>query len=442
MTELEAMTASDWMLLEIEHADTPMHTLKLVVVSGTARGRPVTLEEVATVVPPYLELSARFSSRVERRDGRWLWVRDRPVDITRHLAEHHLDSPDGFDALLTELNQEHLDRALPLWRINLVHGLANGDQAIVVQVHHALMDGSSALNVFDRVTNLEPGVPAPVPTVAELDGLQPREPLPRRLAEVARAFVDVRRNAREFGPAEHVPTGMAKRSQFNVRSRGGRTSAVSELPLADFREIADLTGTHLNGALHGVLALALRKQMIADGNTPTSPLVGTFGVIEDRSLERYAGNHLATARYRFHVEDGDPVRALRRTAESCAQTVRLRRARGFHFQNVAAEFGRIIPPLRNRFVHLWPLTPMHLITAYVTGPQEQRWLGDVEVRSWMSVTVVVELVNLTVMAYTYNGKVSLGVNATPESLPDPAGFLRLCGEALEEMLEAAQAAAG
>jgi diacylglycerol O-acyltransferase len=178
--------------------------------------------------------------------------------------------------------------------------------------------------------------------------------------------------------------------------------------------------------------------MLADGLVPTKPLVGSFGVIEDRSLERFAGNSLATARFWLHVEDDDPVRALQDTGTSCAEAVAFRRHRGFTLQTLGAEFGRFIPPLRNRFVHLWPLTPIHLLTAYVSGPQEQRWLGDVEVVSWISVAVSVELTNVNVVAYTYAGKVALGLITTPESMPDPAGFLALCGEALDELIDLAR----
>lgn len=434
------MTGADWMLLEFEYPDTPMHTLKMVVVDTSSRGRPVTLEEIAAVVPRYVDLSPRFTSRTERVDGRWYWIRQ-PLAIADHLDERILADPSGFDDLCSALSQEQLDRRQPLWAITLVHGLAGGRQAIVVRVHHALMDGGTAQQVFARVTTAEQGVAPTLPSPKSLAGPQPRASLPRRLGAVAGAFIEVLRTTKEYErDASLVPRGMMKRSQLNLRSQGGRLCAVSELQLADFRELAALTGTNINGALHGVITLALRKRMLADGMTPDKPLVGSFGVIEDRTLERYAGNSLATARYWLHVENDDPIQALQLTGESCAESVSFRRARGFKLQTLGAEFGRFIPPLRNKFVHLWPLTPIHLLTAYVSGPQEQRWLGDVAVESWISIAVSVELTNVNVVAYTYAGKVAFGLITTPESMPDPAGFLRLIGEALEELLELARAA--
>ncbi len=439
--EIEPMTGSDWMLLEFEYPDTPMHTLKMVIVDTASRGRPVTLAEIAAVVPRYVDISPRFTSRTEKVDGRWHWVRQ-PLDVDAHLDERWLADPSGMNELCSQLSQEQLDRALPLWAITLVHGLADGRQAIVVRVHHALVDGSAALNVFKRLTTAERGVPPDLPEPVSLGGPQGRLPLPRRLFDVATVLVDVLRKSREYGPDERLPRGMVSRSQLNLRSAGGRLSAFAELPHDDFRELARLTGVNLNGAVHGVIALALRKRMLADGLTPSRPLVGSFGVVEDRSPSRVAGNNLATARYWLHVEDDDALRALRRTNESCAEAVGFRRQRGFALQTKGAEFGRFIPPLRNRFVHLWPLTPIHLLTAYVTGPQETRWLGDVEVVSWVSIAVSVELTNVNVVAYTYAGKVAFGLITTPESMPNPAGFLALCGEALEELLALARDAEG
>jgi diacylglycerol O-acyltransferase len=437
--EFEAISGPDWMLLEFEHPDTPMHTLKMVIVDGSPRGRPVTLDEIAAVVPRYLNISARLTSRAEKRaDKRWYWIRQ-PLQIGCHLDERRLESPDGFNDLCSQLSQEQLDRSRPLWAITLVQGLAGGRQAIIVRVHHALMDGSSALRVFARVTTSEQGLPAVVPEAETLIGAEYRAPLFRRLFDVAGALTDVVRKAKHYGPdAEYLPHGMVRRSQLNLRSRGGRLCAVSELSLADFRELATLTGTNTNGALHGVISRALRNRMLDDGMLPTKPLVGSFGVIEDRAVERFVGNNLATARYWLHVEDDDPIRALQRTGESCAEAVAFRRHRGFRLQMLGAEFGSFIPPLRNKFVHLWPFTPIHLLTAYVSGPQEQRWLGDVKVVSWISVAVSVELTNVNVVAYTYAGKVALGLITTPESMPNPAGFLHLCGEALEELLMVAR----
>lgn len=436
---IEPMTGSDWMLLEFEAPDTPMHTLKMVVVDTSARGRPVGTEEIVAVVPPYLALSPYFTSRPERRDGRWCWVRYDAFDVREHVDERALARPEDFDALCSELSQRQLDRSRPLWRITLVHGLAEGRQALVVQVHHALMDGSSAVNVFDRVTTAEPGVPAPLPEQTLLSGPHPRTPLVRRLVDLGLAAADVRRRTREFGPDDRIPKWMFRRSPLNLPSAGGRLCATTELSLTDFRELAELTGRTVNGALHGTFALALRHQLQADGAAPTRPLVGSFGVIEDRSVPRYAGNNLATARYWLHVEDEDPLRALASTSDSCAATVAFRRYRGFRLQTLGAEFGRFIPPLRNRFVRFWPLTPIHLLTAYVTGPREQRWLGDVEVVSWISIAVSVELTNVNVVAYTYADKVALGLITTPESMPDPQGFLRRCAGALDELLVLARA---
>lgn len=442
MTAVEPMAGSDWMLLEFEAPDTPMHTLKMVVLDSSGRGRDVVLDEIAAVVPRYVGLSPHFTSRVEKRAGRWFWVEDRAFDVARHLDEHHLADPTAFDDLCSELAQRQLDRTRPLWRMTLVHGLAEGRQAVVVQVHHALMDGSSAVNVFARVTTTDKGVAPELPGATSLGGATDKAPLTRRLYDVALAGADVRRRSKQFGRTEQVPRAMYRRSPLNLPSAGGRRCATSELALPDFRELAALTGTTVNGALHGVITLALRRQLLADGAPVTGPLVGSFGVIEDRSAPRYSCNNLATARYWLHVEDDEPLRALRRTSESCAETVAYRRARGFRFQTLAAEFGRFIPPLRNRFVRLWPLTPIHLLTAYVSGPREVRWLGDVEVVSWASIAVSVELTNVNVVAYTYADKVALGLITTPESMPDPQGFLARCGAALEELLVLARAGAG
>jgi hypothetical protein len=193
------------------------------------------------------------------------------------------------------------------------------------------------------------------------------------------------------------------------------------------------------GALHGVLSKALRDHMLAHDDVPAHPLVANFAVVEDVRDPRCEGNRLATARLWMPVEMTDPLALVRRTARSCTESVALRRHRGFELQLRAAEFARIVPLLRNRFVNVPTYTPVHLQTAYVVGPSATRWIGDVEAVGWMSFAISVAPADLSITAYTYAGRIWLGVVVTPEAMPDPALFLDLTERALEQLLELARA---
>ncbi|MET3963419.1 diacylglycerol O-acyltransferase [Marmoricola sp. OAE513] len=437
---VEPMEGSDWMLLRFEAPDTPMHTLKMVELDTSGRGRQVTLDEIAAVVPRYLGISPYYTCRVERIDGRWHWVQDQSFDLAQHLDERHVADRDELRALFVELAEGHLDRDRPLWAITLVHGLPDGRQVAIVRAHHALMDGTAAAHLFGRVTTTVPGTspaePGELPAARSAD----RPPLRRRLAAVGAATREGRRRTREFAPSADVPRKSLPRSMFNTTTgTSERRCGTSELSLPEVREVADLAGTNINGAIHGIFAIALRRHMLAHGVTPRGPLVSNFGVAEDRTRERCDGNRLATARVWLPVEDEDMVNAVRRAGRSCEESVALRRQRGFELQALAAEFSSFIPYLRERFVRFMFATPVHVLTAYVGGPRETRWFGDVKVAAWTSIAVSVTPANVSFTAYTYEDRISLGMVTTPASMEDPQAFLGVVREVVADLLVLARA---
>src|SRR5437867_298299 len=143
----ERMTGSDAFLWHMEDANTPMHTLKVVILDATRRRRSVTLDELALAVGSRLGLVPRSTQKVMAAPGfggRPFWVDDPDFALRRHLDERTLPAPgDGrqLDALYGELATAILPRDRAPWAMTLVHGLEGGRQAVVVRVHHAIVDG-------------------------------------------------------------------------------------------------------------------------------------------------------------------------------------------------------------------------------------------------------------------------------------------------------------
>jgi hypothetical protein len=232
----------DAMMLHFESPTAAFHTLKIAVLDTSHRGRPITLEQIAEVAPAYLGITARLTQCVERREGRLHWVDDPGFDIAEHLDERTVDGTVGLDALCGELAGAHLDQSRPLWTLTLVHGLAQGRQAVVARIHHSIMDGSAAMNAFIALTSPTQGV-APSPVERAVPAPADREPLPRRLAAVAALAVDGWRRTRDYGPDDSVPRRILPRTRINPRSnRPGRIGASSSVPAAGVKELAGLLG--------------------------------------------------------------------------------------------------------------------------------------------------------------------------------------------------------
>ena len=285
----------------------------------------------------------------------------------------------------------------------------------------------------------EPGI-APLPDELRWRARREAAGLVAGLPSLARARRESRRGAADFAGWDAVPVGLgAVRSSFNTPGGASRVCASGELELADLRRVGRATGATVNGVLHAVVAGAMREEYAARGDSLAAPAVATFGVASDTSSSRRWGNEIAPANVYLRIDLADPEARLRATARSCQLGVELRRRRGFAFTDQAFTYlPRLAPALRAAFAPIVPRVVNNITTANVAGPRTRRWFGHVEVVDWVSFAVAVAPADVNLTAYSYDGRLVLGLVATPEAMPDPASFLARLRPALDELLAVAQ----
>src|SRR5205823_993209 len=91
--------------------------------------------------------------------GYLAWAADEDVDLDYHFRHSALPQPGRVRELLELTSRWHstlLDRHRPLWEIHLVEGLRDGRFAVYSKIHHALMDGVSALRHLQAVLSDDP----------------------------------------------------------------------------------------------------------------------------------------------------------------------------------------------------------------------------------------------------------------------------------------------
>jgi len=448
------MTGNDALMLNMEAPDTPMHTLKVAVLDTSRRGRPITRDELLAVLPGYLGKFPRATQRIETASStchaRPFWVYDEDFDPARHVDELTVAAPGSradLDRILSTLAVRQLDRAHPLWALTLVHGLADGRQALVLRIHHCVADGLASLNIFMAAT-AEHGRPVPPAPVVPQEPVSREELLRSARAESRQLFKQVPAATGRLIKAAHlsrvfearhlVPMPLEPaRNSFSSRSGGDRVCASRSIPLADVQQIAVATGTTVNGALHGVIAGAKRAELIARSEDLRSPSVTVFGVAADLTSHRTYGNEISTATAYLRTDIDDPVDRLTKTAESCAAAVSRRRRLGFDLTDqVAVYTGRLGPVFRRLAAPHVPRVVNNITTANLPGPRQTRWVGEIEVVDWVSFALAIAPADVNLTAYSYAGRISMGLIATPESMPDPERFLERIDESLAEIRSA------
>ena len=98
-----------------------------------------------------------------------VWTDDTSFDLDWHIRQAGLPAGAGDDELGALVGREfshRLDRRRPLWEATLIGPLADGRQALLMKVHHALVDGMAALGLAALVLD-----PTPEPmTIPAADG--------------------------------------------------------------------------------------------------------------------------------------------------------------------------------------------------------------------------------------------------------------------------------
>lgn len=243
-------------------------------------------EELREHVASRLHLIPRFRQRLRRAPldlARPFWVDDVGFDLDRHLRTTNLPAPGGpgeLRRLVAELLGRPLDPEHPLWDLWTVDGLADGDVAVILRVHHVVADGLSLLSAATALLDLEadaPPDPPPVPWRPEpepgrpallVDGVRRR----RRhqfelLAGAGRRLLDPR-----WAPSTALsaltsiasPPARAPALPLTGRVRARRDFLWASLPLPPLQDLARSRGVTLNDVVLTVVTRALRSVLGAD----------------------------------------------------------------------------------------------------------------------------------------------------------------------------------
>jgi WS/DGAT/MGAT family acyltransferase len=363
------MSGSDSLLWTIS-ADPVMRP---TIVAVMVLGGPPAWSEVRTRVGDLTEALPRLRSRaVARGPGhiRPQFVVDPSFDLDLHLRHVRLGAAGGRRQVLDlaqTMATTGFDAALPLWEASLVEGLEGGEAALVMKVHHAVIDGVGGLAalgaLFDRAedapTDAEalstPSTLAAVPAMATAtaDDADPSDgvsthpaDLPVAVQLVDEALDAVLHPVRSFGRLAALGTSVGRLMAPAGRpvsplmhGRGFRRHVeVVDLPMAHLHQAAQGWQGTLNDVFVASVVRGLARYHEQHGVASTG-FRALMPVNVRRAGERAGGNHFVPARFVI------PVRAD--LAECVGEVKRLtqawKTAPGLALSDVLAEGLSMLP---------------------------------------------------------------------------------------------------
>ncbi len=399
--------------------------------------------------------------------GTPFWVDDETFDLRRHVDRATLPDP-GTDeelrALAGELLAPALDRSKPLWELTLVDGFAAERFAIVYKTHHAMADGISAVDIGMLLFDVEASAPPPAPA-------EPWSPhrTPSGAGLAARAATGVlatlRRCFRWLTRAAHDPGDASRRAgdglaglwevtwnlarsapkvPINPRGVGPRRDfAWSTFELAEFKRIKNALGGTVNDVSLAVATGALRAWLIENGDATEGIELKALVPVSIRTVDEHGelGNKLTAMRGPMPVGLTDPAARLRLISTAMDDLKASKQPLGAEaIWGLNDWFRDFAPP-----VLLGPTAAINfstrlfnLLVTNFPGPQVPFYVLGRELTAIHPVGFLARRHGLAIAILSYNGHVSFGLLADPDSVP---GVDRLAGHLAAAVAELSAAAA-
>jgi len=276
-----------------------------------------------------------FERRVRNRPqdlGYWSWEQDPHIDLEYHVRLSALPRPGRYRelfALTSRLHSTLLDRHRPLWEMHLIEGVEGRRFALYSKIHHALIDGVTALRWMQDTLTTDPTRTDMPATYALPQSHEPVGAGAGRLPSVARLPVDAIKTfaglaglplAGVKGLLQSTMPFQAPKTILNQAVTGARRFAAQSWPLERLEKVRAITGATLNDVVLAMCSGALRNYLLELNALPDKTLTAMVPVsLRDRDGAPGGGNSLTTLIADLATDQQDPERRIRRIMASTAQ---------------------------------------------------------------------------------------------------------------------------
>jgi WS/DGAT/MGAT family acyltransferase len=465
---LDRLTPIDAGFLHQEGPAAHMHIGALLIFEGA----PPPFEELLDHIRSRLHLVPRYRQKLATppfETGRPLWIDDTSFNLEFHVRHTALPAPRTeaqLRALVSRIASQPLDRTKPLWEMWMVEGLegpaeVGGERfAIIAKTHHALVDGVSGVDLatvlFDvgpqpppPPADLEPWVPHPEPSAAELTVASVRDAIESVAGAVAHGMAAAIQPTRTVGKVFDAVEGVgeivwallnpAPSTPLNVEIGPHRRFAIVRQRLADYKTVKNALGGTVNDVLLTVVSGALAEWLQTRGvRTEGLELRALVPVSVRTADQRHTlGNKLTVMRGPLPVYIRDPATRLdvvRRAMDGLKES---KQAVGAATLTAVETFAP--PTLLAQASRLNFSTRLfNLLVTNVPGPQIPLYLLGRRLADLLPIAFLPENHALAIAIMSYDGAVEYGLIGDYDALSDIDVVAHGIDRALAELLEAAR----
>ncbi len=388
------------------------------------------------------------------------WERDPDFDLRFHLRHTNLGGNGSIRDLLDHaapIAMQAFDMNRPLWEMHLIEGLEGGRCAAMMKLHHAISDGVGLVKMTECLIERGPedeNLPplAKVEETFEVPGAWDRigEALTRRAGVARKNFRNVASTLwSETGNTLRDPLGRMREFRETLASVVRVLSPASEpmspimrerstrvqfdylpISLEELKSAGRAQGGSVNDAFVAAVGGGLARYHAAHG-APVKALRMLMPV-NVRAGERAdeVGNQFSPARFEVPVGMEDPARRIR-AMRKLSREQRDEPALPL-IEPISAALGRFPQPAVVALFGAMQRTT-DFTTSNVRGPRRATYMSGAKVESIMPFGPLAgAAVNITV--FSYDGRMHVGINSDPASVPDPELLFECIQKGFDEVL--------
>lgn len=460
MTKKRRVPPQDAMFLWGETSETMMHVGALMPFTPPKDAGPTYLRDIveearhqAVVSPFNLKLTHPHMLLHPRQS----WVEDDSFDIDFHVRRSALASPGDereLGILVSRLHSHQLDFTRPPWEVHIIEGLEGGRFAIYAKVHHALVDGFTAVKMMSNSLTTDPDddkltfffaktLPKrPAPPKQATSVLKLASGTVRTVADAAGATAGLAKAVArlEFGRDEdqHALKGGwdAPATILNQRTSRTRRFATQQYQTERFRAIAKASGGTINDVVMAVCGGGLRRYLQELEELPKKPLVAFMPVNIRAAGDEGGGNKVAVLLASMGTDIEDPAERLKAVITSTRKAKKQMSGMG-QLPALAYSGYLLAPGLAQTLAAIAgvknPLpTTFNVVLSNVPGPRQPLYVRGSRLEAVYPLSIPAHGMALNITLETYADTLNFGFTGDRDAVPHLQRLAIYTGEVLAE----------
>lgn len=452
-----------------ENRSMPMHVGGLALYKkpeGAGRNYVREMYEQMRSSEEIAPLFLRHPYRSPRTAGQFVWETDEQFDIEHHFRHSALPKPGRVRELLELCGRLHSTRLAwdrPLWEAHVIEGLRDGRVAMYTKMHHALVDGVSAMRLLAAIHSPDPderNMPAPW---AKRDrpprAAKEQAALETNLSDVPMAALRtamgitaeaagmpgalIRTLNKSIRNETSALSLYAPRTILNQQITGARRFAAQDWPVERLRAIGKATGTTINDVVIAMCSGAMRAYLLELNELPDTSLVAMVPIglkaKDSQIASAEGGNSVGSIMVKMGTELADPADRLRSVHQSMkAGKEALSSMTQIQILAMSAlgQAPAILPVMLKMSGVAKP--PYNLIISNVPGPRTTQYFNGAQLMGNYPLSIPIHGMALNITCTSYDGLMCFGLTGCRRTVPHLQKLLTY----LDEEVTALERAAG